>query len=64
MDSQLFYMLRSYALFIAHFAKLCNHLRKIGLHVFIRELTGSDCLVSAAVVFEHQASYIYIAGTV
>ena len=51
-------------LFIAHFAKLSEHLRKLCFHCLIRKLTGSDCFMSAAVVFQHQASDIDIGGSV
>lgn len=51
-------------LFIAHFAKLSEHLRKLCFHCLIRKLTGSDCFMSAAIVFQHQASDIDIGGSV
>ena len=51
-------------LFIAHFAKLGEHLRKLCFHCLIRKLTGSDCFMSAAVVFQHQASDIDIGSSV
>lgn len=40
--------------------KLIKHFRKLGIHIFIAELAGSDCFMSAAAVFQHKAADIYV----
>ena len=52
------------SLCVSQSAQLVKHLRKVCFHILIRELAGSDLLMSTAVILKHKMADIYLAGLV
>ena len=49
---------------VCHSTELIKHLWKLRIHVFVGKLAGADLFMAAAMIFEHQASYIDLRGPV